>query len=567
MNQTIHIQGEKPEEVPNPSKHPRFLEERPTLFAPLQIEAYQHVMARRSCALVAPTSSGKTLAVAAPLFELQRPTIFVLPFRSLIMDQSNELPRIAAWFGIDQSRFGIIQGGVDQRGISNVIESCDYILMTPDKLVSLLITGRAGNAAALSIFTRFDFVFDEIHVFNGMMLTSLRYFLRSVKLWQKKRRRKSAFYFLSATFPPEVWDMLQAEIGLEETDRIEGVSYTGDITLQIKPAKETNIEAIVEEIHNLEIETNMVGIFNSAYRAWAVCDELGGLLFIGQEKMREDKRRINFENFMDWPDENALIGSPAIEAGVDFIARNLVIEESNQDSFLQRFGRAARSGRKAFVLAFSDTLFHLQQKSKLKASYTRTDFLALLRDSVERTEPKQLFTGIAALPYYDFWKGSADFQMLPTDRKLCEELANNIHGKLLAFRSLTPYTHYESGESIGYKSLCRKELPILNNGKVRGAPNPEKYFMTRDRPHPVVAKELKRAKSESIDGGFILLSQMRFHYDDWNPTHWVLIEVRKRAAVDEFDDNIMIEIGGKYLGRNSDGSKGDWIVRFYDTDI
>ncbi|MBE2222831.1 MAG: DEAD/DEAH box helicase, partial [Anaerolineae bacterium] len=299
MPNQILIRGEKPEELPNPSVHEGFRKARPTLFAPLQIDAYQRVKEGRSCALVAPTSSGKTLAVAAPLFESKRPAVFVLPFRSLIRDQTHELPRIASIFGIDESRFGVIQGGTREKEIGDILEHCDYILMTPDKLISLLITGRKGNAAALSILSRYDFVFDEIHVFNAMMLTSLRYFLRSVKHWQIRKRKKSGFYFLSATFPDEVWQMLQEEIGLDNSDRIEGISYTGDVTLKIRPAKETNIAVIADDIRALDIETDMVGIFNSAHRAWQVCEEIGGLLFIGQDKMSEVDRIRNFDNFRD----------------------------------------------------------------------------------------------------------------------------------------------------------------------------------------------------------------------------------------------------------------------------
>lgn len=568
MSNQILIRGEKPEELPNPSTHEAFLKARPALFAPLQTEAYQRVKEGRSCALVAPTSSGKTLAVAAPLFESKRPAVFVLPFRSLIRDQTHELPRIASIFDIDESCFGVIQGGTTEKEIGDILQQCDYILMTPDKLISLLITGRKGNAAALSILSRYDFVFDEIHVFNAMMLTSLRYFLRSVKHWQVRRRQKSGFYFLSATFPDEVWQMLQDEIGLEDSDRIEGVSYTGNVTLQIKPAKETNIAAIVNDIQALDIETDIVGIFNSAYRAWQVCEEIGGLLFIGQDKMSELERIRNFDNFRDFPDENALIGSPAIEAGVDFVARNLVIEESHQDSFVQRFGRAARSGRDAFVLAYSDTLAKLQRGGKLKLEYNRQEFLALLRDEVPRLEPIKVFTGLAAYTYYCFWQKSNEFPIEPDDLNLCHQLEEKgVDDKILAFRSLTPYAHYETGESINYKSLFHKNLPIDKDWKVRGAPHPSKYFYTPDRPYPILAIEKVHALSERIGASLIRLSKIQFYHEKTSRTHWVLLEITPRIDVNDRDDNLRFETQKGIVGRNADGSGSKQIVRFYDPDV
>ena len=573
MDETILITGERPDEEENPSQHPSFRGKYPTLFAPLQTETYYRVREGCSCALVAPTSSGKTLAVAAPLFEVQRPAVFVLPFRSLIMDHTQELPRIAAMFGIPEDRFARIWGGSSDADIAKAVRR-DYVLITPDKLVSLLITGRRGNAAALNILSKYDFVFDEVHVYNTMMLTSLRYFLRSVQYWQELGRHKSGFYFLSATFPPEVWRMLQEELELTEDDRIQGISYTGDVSLVVKPSKTVTRTTegkvpIAQDMEALEIKTNTVGIFNSAYRAWQVCEAIGGLLFIGQEKMREDVRRRNFDRFSESPNDYVLIGSPAIEAGVDFMARNLVIEESHQDSFVQRLGRAARAGKDALVLAYSDTLHKLNQKGLLAQQYTRAEFLDELRMAVPRREPHKLFTSLAAYAYYNFWNRDPGFSMEPEDRKLCERLAEKAVDDILAFRGLTPYTRYESGETIGFKSLFRKALPIDEaTGKVRGAPNPARYFTRPPRIPPVFGKVLNIIDDkDNLPDSTVILAKV--HFSLGLGTRWVLLELASVTGFRDEDDNICLDIGGTEYGRRPDGSlrTEGGLVRFYDVDV
>ena len=533
------------------------------MFAPLQTEAYIRIKKGRSCALVGPTSSGKTLAVAAPLFESGRRAVFVLPFRSLILDQSQELVRIASVFGINEERFGRIWGGTSRKEVADALER-DYILMTPDKLLSLFISGRDGNAAALLILTRYDFVFDEIHVFNSMMLTSLKYFLRSVQYWQESRRQKSGFYFLSATFPEEVWQMLKEEIGLQENDRIEGVSFTGDIDLVVKPFK-TGAVLIAQDIMEFGIESNLVGIFNTAYRAWSVCESIAGLLFIGQDKMSEIQRRSNFEQFMEDPDLSALVGSPAIEAGVDFVARNLVIEESDQNSFVQRFGRAARSGQDAFVLAYSDTLYRMAREDQLKQEYERPEFLELLRRCIPGHEPRRLYKGLASYAYYNFWNKSPEFSMESEDRELCEKLAQKSVDRLLAFRGLIPYIHYESGETISFKSLFRKTLPV-DGGKVRGAPHPARYFNSPRRNSPIIAKVLSIADYEDFETGRVMLAKVKFQNLDLVSSYWTLLEITRSTVSEDYDDNIRLEINGCVLGRNSDGSVGNALIRFYDVD-
>src|SRR5439155_7657435 len=82
----IRIKGERPDEVPNPASTLQFLAQHPTVFAPLQSETFARVKAKRHLALVAPTSSGKTLAIAAPLFELKRKVAFVYPYRARDFD-------------------------------------------------------------------------------------------------------------------------------------------------------------------------------------------------------------------------------------------------------------------------------------------------------------------------------------------------------------------------------------------------------------------------------------------------------------------------------------------------
>jgi len=315
----------------------------------------------------------------------------------------------------------------------------------------------------------------------------------------------------------------------------------------------------------LGITRNVVGIFNSAYRAWRVCEELGGLLFIGQEKMSEARRRQNFALFQDSPEDYALIGSSAIEAGVDFEARNLVIEESHQDSFVQRFGRAARSGRDAFVLAYSETLHNLARKDLLSPRYTRREFLEELRNTIERREPRRLFTGLAAYPYDNFWNDPS-FPMEAEDRKSCEQWrCKGVDKRLLAFRSLTPYTHYESGESISFKALFRKDLPLVN-GKVRGAPHPAYYFTRPPRIPPMSGKIVSNgiAGKEDLGESTVLLAKV--HFEDVG-TYWTLLELRKPTPFDDEDDNIRLRIGDGYFGRRDEGGIGNLLVRFYDVDV
>ena len=238
---------------------------------------------------------------------------------------------------------------------------------------------------------------------------------------------------------------------------------------------------------------------------------------------------------------------------------------------MQRFGRAARSGKKAFVLAYSDTLHTLKGKGLLAHQYTRREFLEELREVVHRRESKKIFNDLAAYAYYNFWDGDPGFPMEPADRERCEQLRRKgVSKRLLAFRSLIPYTHYQSGESISYQSLFRKNLPLVD-GKVRGAPRPEYYF-TRPSRESVWGDVQCVAAKEEVDGHTVLLAQVCFTSSGTGlGTHWVLLELfqpDQLNGADDTDDNMRLKIEGKEYGRRLDGGGiSKLAVRFYNVDV
>jgi len=568
--QVITIHGEHPEEVPNPSTCPAFRARYPTLFAPLQTETFERIRAGRSLALVAPTSSGKTLAVAAPLFESQHKAVFVYPFRALVVDQTNQLVRYGMLFGLNTDDFAQVMGGTPQRALAAAVEK-PYILMTPDKLVSLFLGGRTPEKAALTLLTNYAFVFDEVHAYNTLMRASLVYFIRSVRYWREGIGGKMpAFYFLSATFPDDLWPVLEQELRMGDDDRIEGTSMTGDITLLLRPGKD-DAKEIAGELADLEMTVNIVGIFNTAVKAWRVAEELWGRelakrrLFVGQDKMGEQERVDNLSAFIDQPEAGGLCGSPAIEAGVDFPAANLVIEETYMDSFMQRFGRTARSGQDARVLCYSSKLYAMQQADLLQVEYTRRGFLDLIRQVLPLREPRTLLTGLAAYPYYKFW-GKPEF-IQSEALALCHKLDEKGVEPLLVFRGFIPYSEYQSGERINYRTLFQRDLRMVG-GKVVGGPSLERYFFAKRRP-PVTAKIQQLGYAEKPDKDTtVLLAKVGF---EGFGSHWVVLEVKsaeyERNHPREDDDNICLRgLPSGEAGRISEKDVRNGIVRFYEVD-
>jgi hypothetical protein len=288
-------------------------------------------------------------------------------------------------------------------------------------------------------------------------------------------------------------------------------------------------------------------------------------LFVGQDKMSEQERVDNLSAFIEQPEVGGLCGSPAIEAGVDFPAANLIIEETYMDSFLQRFGRTARSGQDARVLCYSSTLYAMQQAGLLRAEYTRRNFLQFIREVLPLREPRTLLTGLAAHPYYKFWD-KPDFIESET-LALCHKLDEKGVEPLLAFRGFTPYTEYQSGERINYRTLFRRGLR-MEDGKVVGGPSLEKYYFAKRRP-PVSAKIQRIGHAEKLDEHTTLLLA-KVGFENFG-TRWVVLEVKsaeyERNHPREYDDNICLRgLPSGEAGRISERGVRNGIVRFYEAD-
>jgi superfamily II DNA/RNA helicase len=586
MSSRIYIKGEKPDEIPNPASTEDFLARHPRIFAPLQSETFERVKALRHLALVAPTSSGKTLAISAPLFELKRNVVFVYPYRALMRDQHFQLIRYSKMFGLSPDDFATLQGGDSKADVARAC-SKKYLLVTPDKLISLFLCARdrVYGTNALAVLGKYDFVFDEVHAYNSLMRCALVYFLRSVRFWQSNRReeRKGRFYFLSATFPEHLWPVLKDLTRMTDEDKIEGLSYTGNIELLIRPAKsvasfDSETNPILEDITRCGIERNTVCIFNSAYKAWRLAEalkkrlgEAAVLLYLGQEKLDEKSRQEALTKFEAAPDKHILIGSPAIEAGVDFKARNFVIEETLEDSFLQRFGRAGRSGQSAFVLCYSDVLCEQQRRGALQPEYERREFLDYLRvqSLFPLREPTKLFEGLAAYQFYRFWGAEADQefceQMEPEHLTFCRRLNKLGVEPTLAVRGFIPYTKYWSGETVSFRAICwRGTLNVDEEGKVKGKPSPERYFAKR-RQKPIFA-DIRRKKDiahteSSFGGGQAILAKVDFRQDRTHrlgaAPQWTVLTITKANSPNEArGDNLQLRLpeGKGSLGVRDDGT-------------
>lgn len=223
--------------------------------------------------LVAGTASGKTLAIAIPLFwklkqGLIRKVLLMYPTVALLEDQRKVMDTLAEITGLE---VGQLQGGMSR---TKLIEALNrpVILATPDEIYwyvkynSLLIYGLALVD---------EFVLDEGHLFNGLMLRNLAHLKSRIQLLGEKIGKRSRWHILTAT-PTEELHGLVSE-GIE----VRGQSKCNDVEITfLEPAsnyleRQDNLVGAVES--SLESGANKVLlVFNSADLAHRMFEGIRG---------------------------------------------------------------------------------------------------------------------------------------------------------------------------------------------------------------------------------------------------------------------------------------------------
>lgn len=251
--------------------------------------------------LVAGTASGKTLAIAVPLFlklkegRIKR-VLLMYPTVALLEDQRKVMDKLAEITGLE---VGQLQGGLSR---SNLIAALNkpVILATPDEIYwffrknvkysSLLVYGLALVD---------EFVIDEAHLFNGLMLRNLSNLKSRIQLLAEKLDKNPRWHVLTATPTNELK-------GLTRGIEVQGKSKCGAVEITfLEPAKgyDERRDKLVDAVESaLDNGFNKVLlVFNSADLAHRVFEGIRGRQSTSiSSKLKLRFGRIRWEQFRDW---------------------------------------------------------------------------------------------------------------------------------------------------------------------------------------------------------------------------------------------------------------------------
>jgi CRISPR-associated helicase Cas3 len=382
------------------------------------------------------TGSGKTAAALLPLLESGENAIFIYPTNALLRNQLLSICSILGdWLGLKYFVKGLPEGffpdletlkngqnhakSYNEADVkiavidSEVLEhlaryqkkgeafleiasfSPDIILTNPDTLFYLLALRYSRSMEILQRVFSYHLVIDEFHMYTGIELCNLLYMLKfSQELFRAFRNK----IFLSATPSREVFQLLEEFFGeicqIELQVSNDGFSAVYDVDVElalyepfqsIEESEYSLEKKILRKIKKMENELTRlkrmspdlvpcVIVVNSVIQARVIENLLRENLDLQISSYRGLMSRKSREE--DLRKAEVLVGTSAIEVGIDFDCAFLLMETGDASSFIQRFGRAGRH-QKGNVIVFCEYFNKkkLEEEIGSKSELEREDFI------------------------------------------------------------------------------------------------------------------------------------------------------------------------------------------------
>lgn len=349
------------------------------------------------------TASGKTLAAVLPIVSKELNAIFVYPTNALIYDQREAIEDICNYANksysvriVNSDELDSIQEkkrvGRHDAVISafqpDLIRRENRIILTNPDIIFWLLKGayRRGESA-LRMRKNFDcIVFDEIHAYKGKEYANILFEIRFVNQFFNQ-----TIYMLSATTRPGFEEVLRKNVGMDfveipETGRAYGKSYDVEVFLYPREKRDLTeqISGIIRESDD-DFEKTVV-IVNSVLDAEILSRQLEKDYEVSEWHglCSHEHRSLDGE---------IVVGTNAIELGIDFSCDRLIFESASYESFIQRFGRAGRHTEGSAIIILPSLYSERIRNSIDTDSISRASFEDVVYNFFGRNRVEACFFG------------------------------------------------------------------------------------------------------------------------------------------------------------------------------
>jgi len=314
-----------------------------------QYEAYKKIKNRENVLIISGTGTGKTEAFLIPIIDLAikgERTVLVYPTKALARDQLNRIYSLVRELGLN---VGIFDGDTPEKERERLYRDPPHILITnPDMMhIGLALSERFR----FLVRTADHFVFDEIHVYEGVLGSHLRNLVDRIREFNKEIHIVGSSATIKAT------KYLLEELFGVEGDIIEGSKRRRGVAIHSlinsKGASRWTLSAFLAAI--LIKKGLKVLIFTDSQQMCELVAKISDKFGINLEVHRAGlnvEERIRTEEKLRSGKIDGVVATPTLELGLDIGAIDAVIMAENPPNFtkyLQRAGRAGRRNKVALI--------------------------------------------------------------------------------------------------------------------------------------------------------------------------------------------------------------------------
>jgi CRISPR-associated helicase Cas3 len=358
--------------------------------------------------LNASTGKGKTASIAIPTIQHRHNAIFIYPTNALIKSQEASIKEILGNYEKDDYEIQTLSAvDLDEKQIEWNTTRVNALtrILTPQIKKKIILTnpdiiflifegiynkkrhGKEYSGELLLALKEYDvIVFDEVHSYEDKELTNL---LLLVRIFKEEYSIKNIFFLTATPFVgfKEIFEE-KASITLEVINEWSSNGYqtignfiaVKEVEINVNKKEKRIVEQFLNKIRDHSDRT-VICILESVVDALALVENLKPLF--GEERVVDwtgltPKYVKQDASFFEKLQRKMMIGTKAIELGIDTPCDYLSFEASDFSSFIQRFGRAGRTKSESeinYADVFLDE-FHYERFVKLKDKneFTRKDF-------------------------------------------------------------------------------------------------------------------------------------------------------------------------------------------------
>jgi len=409
-----------------------------------QAESVQKILENKKGIFVisAGTGMGKTaVSVASTILGDWKKTLLIYPTNELIKNQKRSILKIAS----DMGQKNIEVNEMYQYQIQRILDEDDqvyskaqvvinllrgklsknpyFVLTNPDTL-HLILQLKYGSrrfktknpAKVLNQLSDYRMlVIDEFHYYKDRMLNNLLIdltFAISIGLFDK-------ILLMTATPDKTIYEYLlrisqsskekgmnvpiffiNQERDIDKTKSNKVITYSTDLTLLIGDWDnveeiKNKIFSLKNEIKNREIEETLplCVILDSVILARKLSEEIKDVFIISEIHGLVPQPLRKYDEQTE-----IIVGTNAIEVGIDFDTKMLIFEAKESSNFLQRLGRASRK-RASKVWGFIPKYVYnyLSERIDQNKVYDKDEFSDIIRDAFIEKEQKYISSNFAKL--------------------------------------------------------------------------------------------------------------------------------------------------------------------------